>query len=72
MNSILDGQLLLHYISRTLRENGPEFPLAIQKMSKFEKNNSGVAINGLFNSTKGIIQLADQSIMNSVASKFTN
>ena len=33
-------------------QNEIEFPLAIQKIGKFEKNNSGIAVNVSFNSKK--------------------
>ena len=34
--------------------NRLEFPLAIQKIGKFVKNNPGIAANVLFNKKKGI------------------
>lgn len=34
--------------------NGVEFPLAIQKIGNFERNNAGIAVNVLFNCKEGI------------------
>ena len=35
-------------------KNGLEFPLAIQKIGKFKKNNPGISVNVLFNKKKSI------------------
>lgn len=51
-----------------------EFPIAIQKINKLEKNNLDIAANVLFNSKKGMYtatQVIGQSLMGSVASKST-
>ena len=45
--------LLQHYEDQYNR-NGLQFPLAIQKIGKFEKNNPGIAVNVLFNKKKSI------------------
>ena len=34
--------------------NDPKFELAIQKISKFERNNPGIAVNVLFNNKERI------------------
>lgn len=51
-----------------------EFPIAIQKINKLEKNNLDIAANVLFNSKKGMYtatQVIGESLMGSVASKST-
>ena len=51
--------------------NGLEFPLAIQKISKFEKNNPGIAVNLLFSKNESIYIARRIELMGSVVSKST-
>ena len=51
--------------------NGLEFPLAIQKIGKFERNNPGIAVNVLFNK-KGSIYTNCRSELNGKRSKQVN
>jgi len=50
---------------------GLEFPMAIEKIGKFEKNNSGIAVNVLFES-RNEIYIARRSDYNSKHSKQVN
>ena len=48
---------------------GNKFPLAIQKVGKFEKKNSGAIANILLTARMVYTHLADKSVMEGVASK---
>lgn len=48
-----------------------EFPLAMQKIGKFEKNNFSTIVNVLFKARKVYAQFKDQSLMESVTSKLS-
>ena len=62
--------LLQHYEDQ-YNWNGLEFPLAIQKIGKFERNNPGIAINVLFNN-KESIYTATRSELNGKCKKQVN
>ena len=62
--------LLQHYEDQ-YNWNGLEFPLAIQKISKFEKNNPGIAVNLLFSKNESIYIARRIELMGSVISKST-
>ena len=62
--------LLQHYEDQ-YNWNGLEFPLAIQKISKFEKNNPGIAVNLLFSKNESIYIARRIKLMGSVVSKST-
>ena len=84
MNNALNGPSLQHYITKRLKDhqrisklqhnedqhnwNELEFPLAIQKIGKFERNNPGIAVNVLFNK-KQSIYTARRSELNGKCSK---
>ena len=44
----------LQHFQEQYNWNGLEFPLAIQKIDKFERNNPGIAVNVLFNKKESI------------------
>ena len=61
MKSALNELSLEHYITKRLRLRpyekqynweGLEFPVSIKKIDKFEKNNTGIAVNVLFSNKK--------------------
>ena len=62
--------LLQHYEGH-YNWNGLEFPLAIQKIGKFERNNPGIAINVLFNKKENIYT-AQRSELNRKCCKQAN
>ena len=66
-----EGISLLQHYEDQHNWNGLEFPLAIQKIGKFERNNPGIAVNMLFNKKKSIYT-ARSSEFNGKCSKQIN
>ena len=62
--------MLSHYENQ-YNWNDLEFPLAIQKISKFEKNNPGIPVNVLFNK-KERLYTASRSRLNRQCKKQVN
>lgn len=58
--------LKLEYYSDRYNWEGLGFPVALNMIGKFEKNNSKIVVNVLFNSKNCTTQLADQSLTDRV------
>ena len=63
--------ILLSHYENQYNWNDLEFPLAIQKISKFEKNNPGIPVNVLFNK-KERLYTASRSGLNRQCKKQVN